>query len=145
MGRWRRNAGYLEPAIAHFMKVTQSYWPGLFHCYNVPGLPRTNNDLEHVFGSHRYHERRATGRKTASPALVLRGAVRLTAAVATRLRRYTARELALTPADTGAWRALRAELEERRHTRTLQHRFRRDPETYLAQLECQLGKLTLPP
>ena len=22
-------------------------------------LPRTNNDLEHLFGSHRYHERRA--------------------------------------------------------------------------------------
>ena len=58
---------------------------GLFHCYVVPDLPRTNNDLEHLFGSQRYHERRASGRKTASPAIVLRGEVRLIAAVATRL------------------------------------------------------------
>jgi len=30
------------------------YWPGLFACYDTPGLPRTNNDLEQAFGSHRY-------------------------------------------------------------------------------------------
>lgn len=143
LGRWRGKAGYLEPALAHFMKVTRSYWPGLFHCYDVPDLPRTNNDLEHLFGSHRYHERRSSGRKTASPALVVRGTVRLIAAVATRLRRYTARELA--PADAEEWRTLRTELEERRHTRTLQRRFRRDPEAYLSQLEQQLVKLALPP
>ncbi len=94
-------------------------------------------------GSHRYHERRSSGRKTASPALVVRGTVRLIAAVATRLRRYTARELA--PADTEEWRTLRTELEECRRTRTLQRRFRRDPERYLTQLEQQLVKLTLPP
>jgi hypothetical protein len=27
-------------------KVTASYWPGLFHCYDDADLPRTNNDLE---------------------------------------------------------------------------------------------------
>ena len=36
-------AGTLRPAVAHFLKVSASYWPGLFHCYDVPGLPRTNN------------------------------------------------------------------------------------------------------
>jgi len=70
----------LAPAITHFLKVTRSYWPGLFHCYDVPGLPRTNNDLEQFFGSVRYQERRACGRKVASPTLVLRGAVRVVAA-----------------------------------------------------------------
>jgi hypothetical protein len=85
MGRHRKAAGVLEPALAHFVKVTRSYWPGLFHCYDLLGLPRTNNDLEHFFGAGRYHERRATGRKGASPALVLRGSVRLVASVATRL------------------------------------------------------------
>jgi hypothetical protein len=29
-----------------FCKVTTSYWPGLFHCYEVADLPRTNNELE---------------------------------------------------------------------------------------------------
>ena len=53
-------AGALAPAVAHFLKVTDSYRPGLFHCYEVPGLPRTNNDLEQYFGSARYHQRRAT-------------------------------------------------------------------------------------
>jgi hypothetical protein len=36
--------GTLQPAVAHFLKVSASYWPGLFHCYDVEGLPRTNND-----------------------------------------------------------------------------------------------------
>ena len=78
------DGGKLAAATAHFLKVTASYRPGLFHCYDVPGLPRTNNDLEHLFGSNRYHERRATGRRAASPAMVLRGPVRLVAATATR-------------------------------------------------------------
>ena len=71
----------LRKMIATFLKVTGSYWPGLFLCYDVSDLPRTNNDLEHVFGSTRYHERRATGRKQASPGLVVRGAVRIVARV----------------------------------------------------------------
>ena len=83
--RHRALAGTLEPAITHFIKVTRSYRPGLFHCYAVPDLPRTDNDLEQAFGAQRYHERRATGRKSASPAAVLRGEVRLIAATATRL------------------------------------------------------------
>ena len=66
-------AGTLADAVAHFRKVARSYQPGLFHCYAVPGLPRTNNDLEHLFGAQRYHERRANGRKAASPGAVLRG------------------------------------------------------------------------
>lgn len=30
-------------------KTTRSYEPGLFHCYDLPGLPRTNNDRESEF------------------------------------------------------------------------------------------------
>src|SRR5829696_8885552 len=80
MQRHRDTAGSLAGAIDHFQKVTRSYRSGLFHTYAVPDLPRTNNDLEHLFGSQRYHERRATGRKTASSSAVLRGSVRLIAA-----------------------------------------------------------------
>ncbi len=35
--------GALAPAVAHFLKVTASYWEGLFQCYQVADLPRTNN------------------------------------------------------------------------------------------------------
>jgi hypothetical protein len=53
--------------------------PGLFNCYVVPGLPRTNDDLEQQFGSQHYHARRATGLKAALFAAVLRGEVGLSA------------------------------------------------------------------
>jgi hypothetical protein len=67
----------LAVMLSTFRKVTTSYWPGLFHCYDLSALPRTNNDLEQYFGSARYHERRATGCKQASPGVVIRGAVLL--------------------------------------------------------------------
>jgi hypothetical protein len=85
MSRERASVGALEPAVAHFLKVTKSYWRGLFHCYEIAGLPRTNNELEQTFGAVRHAERRATGRKSASPGMVVRGAVRVIAALATRL------------------------------------------------------------
>ena len=143
MTRHRAAAGALAPALAHFLKVSRSYWPGLFHCYEVPDLPRTNNDLEQCFGAHRYHERRATGRKGASPALVLRGSVQLIAAMATRLHAFAASDLA--PEEVRDWQSLRRELDTRRQRRTYRRRFRRDPATYLAELETALLKLTLPP
>jgi hypothetical protein len=143
MHRHRGTAGTLADAIEHFRKVARSYKPGLFHCYAVPGLPRTNNDLEHLFGAQRYHERRASGRKAASPATVLRGEVRLIAATATRLRPPAARELGRVSRER--WTALRQRLDHRRHARTLRTRFRRNPDAYLAALEQQACQSALPP
>jgi len=143
MTRYQDAAGTLAPALVHFRKVTRSYWPGLFPCYTLPDLPRTNNDLEQFFGAYRYHDRRTTGRKVASPGLVLSGSVRLVAAAATRLRPFSAEELA--PEDVRAWQALRQERETRRHQRTLRRRFRRAPVSYLAKLEADLLQLILPP
>jgi hypothetical protein len=142
MQRHRDKAGALAWAIDHFQKVTRSYRPGLFHTYAVPDLPRTNNDLEHLFGSQRYHERRATGRKTAAPSAVLRGSVRLIAATATRVWAPSARELGAV--DREHWRSLRQQLEKGRHARTLRMRFRHDPAAYLAALELQTCQRTLP-
>ena len=67
----------VRAGLKQFLKVTKSYWPGLFRCYESADLPRTNNDLEHTFGSHRYHERRASGRRRASPGLVVMGSARV--------------------------------------------------------------------
>jgi hypothetical protein len=144
MARHAEGAGELAGALGHFGKVTRSYWPGLFHCYDVPELPRTDNALEQLFGSHRYHERRASGRKMASPGLVVRGSVRLPAAVATRLRGEVRGE-DLVPSDPEAWRGLRAGLERRQAIRAQGRRFRRDPAAYLRELEDSLIKETLPP
>jgi Transposase, Mutator family len=134
-----------DPEVArqlrHFVKVSKSYWPGLFACYESAELPRTNNDLEHLFGSHRYHERRASGRKVASPGLVVLGSVRVIAGLATRLRPEEG--LALRGGYLAAWRQLRAELEKRRRARRQQRRFRRDPVSYLKKLEEMALQLSL--
>jgi hypothetical protein len=46
MARWKQKAEPLVDAIDYFLKVTRSYWSGLFHCYDIESLPRTNNDLD---------------------------------------------------------------------------------------------------
>jgi hypothetical protein len=143
IARHRESCGSLRDAFEHFRKVTRSYWPGLFHCYEVADLPRTNNELEQFFGSYRYHERRASGRKVAGPGTVVRGSVRLTASAPTRLRLVGAGELA--PSDLRAWRELRGTLGRRQTVRVLGRRFRRDPVAYLRSLEDSLIKQALPP
>ncbi len=139
----RHGDGPLAAAVRHFATVTQSYGPGLFHCYSVPDLPRTNNDLEQFFGSARYHERRATGRRGASPALVVRGAVRLLAAIVTP--RQTFAGVDLRPHDLAAWLRVRQQMTVRHESRRAQGRFRKDPAAYLAALEAQLLQPSLPP
>jgi hypothetical protein len=142
MIRHRDRAGDLSEAIEHFGKVSRSYRPGLFHCYSVPDLPRTNNDLEHEFGSQRYHERRTSGRKMASPALVLRGEARLIAAIATRQHPPSGADLGRV--DRQRWTELRQRLDHRRQARILRTRFRHNPDAYLAELEQKAFQLTLP-
>ena len=72
----RQLRGYLDtvqrqpevtPALAtfgrHLDTVSRSYWPGLFHCYEVPGLPRTNNELEGHFRDTRRRLLQTTGQQ----------------------------------------------------------------------------------
>ncbi|GHO90041.1 hypothetical protein KSF_000890 [Reticulibacter mediterranei] len=126
----------LQKMLTTFLKVTESYWAGLFSCYDVPDLPRTNNDLEHTFGSVRYHERRSTGRKQASPGLVIRGAVRTVASVASQ--RYIFKGPELQPCNLTQWRTLRLQVENRHEARREQYRFRKAPVEYLSALEEKL-------
>jgi len=143
MHRTKAEAGALSGAVSLFLKVSRSYWKGLFCFYRFPEgvLPRTNNDLEHCFGSVRYGERRASGRKGASPAMVVRGSVRVVAAVVTPPEGFAAADI--RPDDLKRWRELRASLEQRRESRRSQLRFRRDPAAYLGRLEEQLLKQAL--
>jgi len=142
IARHRRAAGRPGEAVGHFLKVTRSYRPGLFACYDAAGLPRTNNGLEQLFGSSRHHERRCNGREVASPGMVVRGSVRPISATATRMREVGAADLA--PSDVAAWRSPREALDRRQHGRTPGHRFRHDPDPYLRSLEEILIKPALP-
>ena len=51
----------LEAFGQHLDMVSRRYWPGLFHCYEMPGLPRTNNELESHFRDTRRRLLRTTG------------------------------------------------------------------------------------
>jgi hypothetical protein len=53
----------LESLRLHLEQVSRSYWSGLFHCSDVPGLPRTNNALESHFRETRRRLLRITGQK----------------------------------------------------------------------------------
>ena len=126
-----------------FLKVTASYGSPLFNCYDVPDLPRTNTDLEQLFGSLRHQLRRTTGQKNAPASLVVCGATRLPAAVASRTQTFSAAELAT--ANLQQWRTARIRLAQRRRPRSLGRRFRQDPNAYLQALEESLVQLSLPP
>ncbi len=105
MQEQKANAGPLGEAIEHFCHITNNFAAGLFHCYDVEGLPRTNNELEHCFGVAWVHERRATGRRGAIPGVVVRGSVCVIAAVETSQQIFSAEEL--RPREYRRWRDLR--------------------------------------
>ncbi|BCL83799.1 hypothetical protein ccbrp13_62640 [Ktedonobacteria bacterium brp13] len=136
MQRQQAALGPLGETIAHFCHITKNFAPGLFQCYDVAGLPCTNNALEECFGVARIHERRATGRRGAIPGVVVRGSVRVVAAVTSKQRPFSAEDL--QPRDYRRWRELRAQLQQREECRRQQFRFRKDPAQYLAALEAQL-------
>jgi hypothetical protein len=53
----------LDTFRRHLDKVSANYWPGLFQCYDIEGLPRTNNDLESHFRDTQRRLLRTTGQK----------------------------------------------------------------------------------
>jgi len=53
----------LQPFFRTIQKTTLSYAPGLFHCYDMPGLPRTNNARESDFRDLNRRLLRTTGQK----------------------------------------------------------------------------------
>jgi MULE transposase domain len=62
----------LQDCSAKIGKVSRSYAPGLFHTYNIPDLPRTNNDRESEFRRLRQRLLSTTGQVGATKRLLLR-------------------------------------------------------------------------
>lgn len=57
-----------QPAQAALHRAWRQVWescgPDLLHCYDIPGLPPDNLQLEALFGRLRSHQRRVSGRKS---------------------------------------------------------------------------------
>ena len=78
-----------------------------------------------------------------SISVLIRGESRLMAAIVTRIKTFTATDLAT--ADLVAWRKQRSQLQLLKEKRLQQRRFRRDPADYLLKLETQLIQSILLP
>jgi hypothetical protein len=58
----------------HINQVFHSFWWGLFACYDVEGLPRTNNELERFIRQIKMGQRRVSGRKNVQDFILRYGA-----------------------------------------------------------------------
>jgi hypothetical protein len=121
---WRLNC--------RWQSMSKTWLPGILHCYDIPGLPRSNLELESSFGSLRRAQRRTSGRKeTAQLRVFGPGEVVL-------LSLQDAEILPLlqsVPADE-YWTQRRRQ-EEREEPRRWLKRLHRDPVQALAQVDEQ--------
>jgi hypothetical protein len=63
-----------QAVAAHIVKIFRSFWWGLFTCYDIDGLPRTNNDLERFMRFLKAGQRRISGRQNVHDAMIRYGA-----------------------------------------------------------------------
>ncbi|MDM8528630.1 hypothetical protein QUF58_10520, partial [Anaerolineales bacterium HSG24] len=117
--------------------LTKRYKPGLFHCYDIPGLPRTNNDTEALFGRVRRQTKRTSGAYHAKQRLREQAAWLLFALAddeeqqLQRLKRVPLQE----------WRNERQRMQEHLASFRDDRVFRKKPDQYLAQLENQAQQI----
>ena len=68
----RTSDPFLRQTYNNILKTTLRYAPGLFHCYDIPHLPRTNNDRESEFRDLHRRLLRTTGQKGLSHRILQR-------------------------------------------------------------------------
>jgi hypothetical protein len=121
----------------HLLALTERYAPGLFHCYDIPGLPRTNNDLESLFGRVRRQTLLTSGPHHARQRLHEQGAWLLFDVA--RNESEQIRRLQRVPLED--WRDERQRMQQHQATFTNDRRFRRQPFKYLAELEARAAEI----
>lgn len=135
---------WLRQPVAHLVTVLQRLGDGLYHCYDVPGLPRTNNDLEQFYRRIKAGERRITGHKRSDTFVVRVGGFAVYAiAVSGDAESAVQRHVATVPA--AAWRRERAALRATQERQTKMRRFRLHRAAYLADVEARWAQLSEPP
>jgi hypothetical protein len=128
-------AAWLHPALAHLATVLRRLGAGLYHCYDVPDLPRTDNGLEQFYRRVKGCERRITGHRRSDRFVMRVGTCAVYAVAADRGEAALLRQIARVPA--AAWRAERAALREAAYRQTQMWRFRRRRAAFLADLEAR--------
>lgn len=127
--------------LAHFLHVTTNMRPRLFHCYDVAGMPRTNNDMEGFIRSVKTRYRRISGRKNWNRYLIRYGARVAFYEARARTDELVAVAATLRRVPASRWRQSRAEQTARQQEQLKQHRVRHRRDAYLAELEARWAAL----
>jgi hypothetical protein len=136
-----RVPAWLVPAVTHLGTVLRRLGGGLYHCYDVPGLPRTDNDLEHFYRQMKAGERRTTGRRR-SDTFVVRVGEFAVYAVAASDSSEAALNRQLGGVSASQWLRERAQLRANQERQAKMRRFRLHRGAYLANLEARWTRLT---
>lgn len=142
MSRFKDKAESLESALDLFIKVTRSFWPGLFHAYSDPDLPKTNNDIEQLFNAVKSFVRKISGHKKCSSRFVLRGEVIFVVIAATRKDsdiEIDTKHISLAELET-----LRMDLHQKHGLHIQRYHFRRNPDEFLKSIENKVIEGNLP-
>ena len=124
--------------LEHFLTVTQSQRPRLLYCYDVKGLPRTNNTMEGYIRSLKTRYRRVSGRKNWKSYLLRygRSAAYYDAMAQERISDQQA-EQRLGCIQREHWRQARAEARQKHSVQLKMFRFKHHREQYLQGLEAR--------
>lgn len=125
-----------QRCLSHFVHVTASLRPQLIQCYDVVGLPRTNNDMEGFIRAIKTRYRRVSGRKNWNRYLLRYG--RRVAYYEAQVRSVGGEagvHGAIGRVTPKQWRSGRAEQRARQEEQLKQYRFRHKRATFLHRLE----------
>lgn len=136
-----RLAAWLHPALTHLVTVLRRLGDGLYHCYDVPELPRTDNGLEQFYRRVKACERRITGHRRSDPFVLRVGSAAVYAVAARELNEADLRRR-LAGVDAAVWQAERAALRAHQARQTTMRRFRLRRAAFLADLEARWLALT---
>src|SRR5262245_55357377 len=124
--------------LQHFLPVPDNMRPQLIQCYDLEGLPRTNNDMEGFIRSIKTRYRRLSGRKNWNRYLLRYGR---------RVVYYEAQvRMGVSTSELNAqvravphrrWRMARAEQQARQEEQLKQYRVRHRRTQFLARLEAR--------
>jgi len=132
---------WLAAPLAHLVTVLRRLGPGLYHCYDVPDLPRTNNALEQFYRRVKAGERRTTGHRRSDRFVVRVGGFAVYAlASSTIAEPALTQRLASIP--SAAWRAQRRILHANQERQVKMRRFHLHRAAYLADLEARWTQLS---
>jgi len=135
---------WLQAPVAHVVTILRRLGNGWYHGYDVPGVPRTNNALEHFYRQVKASERRRTGHKR-SDTFVVRGGGFAVYAAAASADAETERRQRLAAVPAADWQRERALLRANQERQTKMRRFRLHRTAYLADLEARWAQLADPP